>query len=45
MKLKPNNNDKSYVEEDDLLLSIRGDKSIYYSVAYQYMMGNQAEAT
>lgn len=23
---------------------IRGDKSIYYSVAYQYMMGNQAES-
>lgn len=44
VKLKPNNNDKSYVEEDDLLLSIRGDKSIYYSVAYQYMMGNQAES-
>lgn len=30
VKLKPNNNDKFYVEEDDLLLSIRGDKSIYY---------------
>ena len=44
VKLKPNKNDKSYVEEEDLLLSIRGDKSIYYSAAYQYMMGNQAEA-
>lgn len=44
VKLKSNKNDKSYVEEEDLLLSIRGDKSIYYSVAYQYMMGNQAEA-
>lgn len=29
VKLKPNKNDKSYVEEEDLLLSIRGDKSIY----------------
>ncbi len=43
VKLKPNKNDKSYVEEY-LLLSIRGDKLIYYSVAYQYMMGNQVEA-
>lgn len=43
VKLKPNKNDKSYVEEY-LLLSIRGDKSIYYSVAYQYIMGNQVEA-
>ena len=29
------------MEEDDLLLSIRGDKSIYYSVAYQYMMATK----
>lgn len=41
---KPNKNDKSYVEEDVFLLSIRGNNSIYYSPKYQYMMSNQADA-
>ncbi|MDO4225713.1 MAG: GLPGLI family protein, partial [Bergeyella zoohelcum] len=41
---KPDKTDKTYTEEDQFMLSIRGNQSLYYSVSYLMMMANQAEA-
>lgn len=41
---KPDKEDKSYIEEDDFLLSIRRNQSIYYSAKYFFAMTNQEAA-